>query len=110
VAREIAPSGHLTAHTIRVLHGKGDKATTRGFHPSAIDALARWTDTRRQTGIRGRTSFCTLVGSPLHPQYVRNLLHRLGAKVGISKRVQRTSRPEPPPLASLCPREKSDQA
>ena len=34
---------NLTADTVRVLHGKGDKATTRGFHPSATDALARWT-------------------------------------------------------------------
>ena len=31
----------LKAHTVRVLHGKGDKTTTtRGFHPSATDALA----------------------------------------------------------------------
>lgn len=33
-----------------MLHGKGNKATTRGFHPSATDALARWTDIRRQAG------------------------------------------------------------
>jgi integrase/recombinase XerD len=75
------------AHTVRVLHGKGDKATTRGFHPSADDALARWIDTRRQRGIRNGTLFCTLDGGPLHPQYVRNLLHRLGARAGIEKRV-----------------------
>jgi hypothetical protein len=34
----------LAAHTVRVLYGKGGKATTRGFHPSADDALARWID------------------------------------------------------------------
>jgi site-specific recombinase XerD len=78
---------NLTAHTVRVLHGKGNKATTRGFHPSATDALARWIDTRRQLGIRGKTLFCILAGGPLHPQYVRNLLHRLAAKAGIDKRV-----------------------
>ena len=39
-------------HSIRVLHGKGDKATTRGFHPTATDALARWIDTRKARGIR----------------------------------------------------------
>jgi site-specific recombinase XerD len=77
---------NLATHAVRVLHGKGDKATTRGFHPSADDALARWIDTRRQLGIRGPL-FCTLRGGPLHPQYVRNLLHRLAAGPGIDKRV-----------------------
>ena len=70
-----------------MLHGKGNKATTRGFHPSATDALARWIDTRRQLGIRRGPLFCTLAGGPVHPQYVRNLLHRLGAKAGVDKRV-----------------------
>jgi integrase/recombinase XerC len=78
---------NLTAHTVRVLHGKGDKATTRGFHPSATDALARWIDTRRGLGIRSGPLFCTLAGGPLHPQYVRNLLHRLGTRADLSKRV-----------------------
>ena len=77
---------NLTAHTVRVLHGKGDKATTRGFHPSATDALARWLDARRQLGGRGPL-FCTLQGGPLSGQYVRNLLHRLGGRAGIDKRV-----------------------
>ena len=77
---------NLAAHTVRVLHGKGDKATTRGFHPSAIDALARWLDVRRQLSGRGPL-FCTLRGGPLSGQYVRNLLHRLGAAAGIDKRV-----------------------
>jgi site-specific recombinase XerD len=77
---------NLTAHTVRVLHGKGDKATTRGFHPSADDALARWLDARRQLGGRGPL-FCTLAGGPLSGQYVRNLLHRLGDCAGIDKRV-----------------------
>ena len=77
----------LSRHMVRVLHGKGDKATTLGLHPSATDALARWIDTRRQRGIRNGTLFCTLAGGPLHPQYVRNLLHRLGARAGVEKRV-----------------------
>jgi site-specific recombinase XerD len=77
----------LAAHTVRVLHGKGGKATTRGFHPSATDALARWTDTRKALGIRGGPLFCTLQGGPVSDQYVRNLLHRLGARAGIDKRV-----------------------
>ncbi len=78
---------NLTAGTVRVLHGKGNKATTRGFHPSATDALARWIDTRHQLGIGRGPLFCSLAGGPVHPQYIRNLLHRLGAKASIDKRV-----------------------
>jgi site-specific recombinase XerD len=77
----------LDRHTARVLHGKGDKATVRGFHPTADDALARWIDRRKQLGLRNGPLFCTLDGGPLHPQYVRNLVKRLGAHAGIDKRV-----------------------
>lgn len=77
---------NLAGHAIRVLHGKGDKATTRGFHPSATDALARWADTRKRAGMRGPL-FCTLDGRPMHPQYVRAMLGRLAAEAGIDKRV-----------------------
>ena len=76
----------LKRHSIRVLHGKGDKATTRGFHPSADDALIRWIDTRKKLGLRGPL-FCTLEGGSIHPQYARNLMKRLGAKAAIDKRV-----------------------
>jgi integrase/recombinase XerD len=76
----------MAANEIRVLHGKGDKATTRGFHPSATDALARWLDTRKAMGIRGPV-FCTLKGEPLQSQYVRSMLHRLAAQAGVDKRV-----------------------
>jgi site-specific recombinase XerD len=77
----------LKRHTARVLHGKGDKATVRGFHPSATDALARWTDTRKGLPLRNGSLFCTLDGKPLSERYVRNLLHRLAASAGIEKRV-----------------------
>jgi site-specific recombinase XerD len=77
----------LDKHTIRGLHGKGDKATTRGFHPSATDALARWLDVRRQLGLRNGPLFCTLDGGPIYAQYVRALLGRLAGKAGIEKRV-----------------------
>jgi site-specific recombinase XerD len=78
---------NLARHSVRVLHGKGDKATTRGFHPSADDALARWIDTRKKLGARGGPLFCTLDGGPIYPQYVRLLLQRLAAKSGVEKRV-----------------------
>jgi integrase/recombinase XerD len=77
----------LRKHTLRVLHGKGDKATTRGFHPSADDALARWLDVRKGLGFRNGPLFCTLDGTPLHQQYVRNMLHQRAAKAGVDKRV-----------------------
>jgi len=77
----------LSRHTARVLHGKGDKATVRGFHPSADDAVARWIDTRRGLGLRNGPLFCTLDGGPLSDRYVRNLLHRLAANAGVDKRV-----------------------
>lgn len=77
---------NLDAHTVRVLHGKGNKATTRGFHPSATDALARWLDKRKGMGVRGPL-FCTLAGRPLQAQYVRLMLHRLAAAANVEKRV-----------------------
>lgn len=77
----------MKRHAARVLHGKGDKATVRGFHPSADDALARWIDTRKGLGLRNGPLFCTLDGGEISDVYVRNLLHRLADKAGIEKRV-----------------------
>jgi site-specific recombinase XerD len=77
----------MRKHSVRVLHGKGDKATTRGFHPSCDDALARWIDTRKALGLKKGPLFCTLAGGPVSDQYVRNLLHRLGRQAAVEKRV-----------------------
>jgi integrase/recombinase XerD len=79
----------LARHSIRLLDTKSGYAQTRGFHPSADDALSRWLDTRKALGIgnNGRRLFCTLDGGPLSADYVRGLLRRLSAKAGISKRV-----------------------
>ena len=98
----------FAGNSIRVLHGKGDKATTRYFHPSATDALVRWIEMRKKMGIApGGPLFCTIktsppvepgprrpkgspgrpAGSPIHPQQVRNLVHALAAEAGIEKRV-----------------------
>jgi len=77
----------LNRHTCRVLHGKGDKATVRGFHPTATDAVARWIDTRKGLGLKNGPLFCTLDGGQMHDQYVRLLLGRLAGKAGIEKRV-----------------------
>jgi integrase/recombinase XerD len=79
----------MAKHSIRLLDTKSGHAQTRGFHPSADDALARWMDTRKSLGIgnHGKRLFCTLDGGPLSDDYVRGLLHRLGAKAGVGKRV-----------------------
>jgi site-specific recombinase XerD len=75
-------------HSIRLLDTKSGRAQTRGWHPSADDALARWIDTRRALSINGRARlFCTLQGGPLSDDYVRGLLRRLAGKAGIEKRV-----------------------
>jgi site-specific recombinase XerD len=80
-------SVNLRQHSIRLLDTKSGSAQTRGYHPSADDALARWLDKRKALGLRNGPLFCTLDGGPLHPQYVRNLIKRLGLKAGIDKRV-----------------------
>lgn len=78
---------NLAAHSIRLLDTKSGQPQTRGFHPSATDALARWADTRKALGIRGGPLFCTLAGGPIYAQYVRLMLHRHAAAAGIDRRV-----------------------
>jgi site-specific recombinase XerD len=78
---------NVADHSARVLHGKGNKATVRGFHSSADDVLARWLDTRRSLGLRSGLLFCTLAGEPLSDRYVRDMLKRAAAKAGVDKRV-----------------------
>jgi integrase/recombinase XerC len=78
---------NLAAHSIRVLDTKSGEPQTRGFHPSATDTLARWTDTRKTLGVRGGALFCTLRGGTVRPQYIRVMLHRLAAQAGIDRRV-----------------------
>jgi site-specific recombinase XerD len=57
-------------------------------HTEAAAVLQRWLDRRTLLGVNGRHPlFCTLKGKPVQSVYVRNLMKRLGAKVGIEKRV-----------------------
>jgi integrase/recombinase XerD len=82
---------NLTKHTVRLLDTKSGKPQTRGFHPSADDAVARWLDSRRvlatRNGWPNGKLFCTLDGGPVSDDYVRVLLRRLAAKADIDKRV-----------------------
>jgi site-specific recombinase XerD len=76
------------AGTVTVLHGKGDKRRVVGLDPGSMAILLRWADKRPSLGLKGHAPiFCTLQGRPLHASYVRTLLHRLGDKAGIDKRV-----------------------
>jgi site-specific recombinase XerD len=78
----------LDAGTITVLHGKGDKRRTVGIDAGASALLARWIERRQALGIGPRSPlFCTLVGEPLMPSYVRAMLQRLANRAGIEKRV-----------------------
>ena len=75
------------AGTITILHGKGDRRRTVGLDPGAMAIVERWLEKRRTLGLTGRQRlFSTLQGRPLHPSYVRTMLHRLGEKAGIEKR------------------------
>jgi site-specific recombinase XerD len=76
------------AGTITILHGKGDRRRVVGLDPGSMAIVLRWIDQRPSLGLPARSPvFCTLKGRPLHPSYVRTLLHRLGDKTGIDKRV-----------------------
>ena len=76
------------AGTVTVLHGKGDQRRTVGMDPAAFALLERWLDKRRALGIGARRPlFCTLEGRAIDSSYVRRLLPRLAARVGIEKRV-----------------------
>ena len=74
--------------TIRVLHGKGNRARTVGIDDGALAVVAVWLEKRKALGLNGRHRlFCTLKGRRLQPSYCRTLLARLGEKVHIDKRV-----------------------
>jgi len=74
--------------TIRVLHGKGDKARTVGLDDRAWAVLDVWPERRATLGMNGRHAvFCSLAGKRLLPSYCRSLLPRLAEKAGIEKRV-----------------------
>ncbi len=74
--------------SVRVLHGKGDRARTVGLDAGAFALVESWLECRRRVGLdRTAPLFCTLEGQPLWASYVRQLLPRLGRKAGIRKRV-----------------------
>jgi site-specific recombinase XerD len=75
------------AGTLRVLHGKGDKARTVAL-VAGQDALERWLDRRAKLGLTARHPlFSTLAGTALSTDYVRQMTRRMAKRAGIERRV-----------------------
>ena len=88
----------LTKSTVRVLHGKGDKARTVGIDQMTAVYIQRWLDKRKQLGLTARHAlFCTITdrrgpggskkGTEISQAYVRGFLSRSRKKSGVEKRV-----------------------
>lgn len=76
------------AGTLRVLHGKGNRARTVGMDAASFSAIERWLDRRKELGLKARSPlFCTLRGQRIQTSYIRHLMKRLAEKAGIEKRV-----------------------
>ena len=76
------------AGTLRIPRGKTGHRTA-GLDPEAVAIAEQWMTHRRAVlGLNGRKPlFCTLRGQALQSSYVRSLLKRLAARVGIERRV-----------------------
>ena len=90
-ALSLRPSSlDFAAHSIRLLDTKNGQAQTRGFHPSADEALKRWIALRRGLGLTAGPLFWHIEahpGGPLSTRYVRWLTADLAKRAGVDKRV-----------------------
>jgi integrase/recombinase XerC len=73
--------------TVRVLHGKGDKARTVGIDGQALDVVRAWLGMRTASGVTSPWLFCTRDGGRLQSRYVRAMMTRLGQRAGVEHRV-----------------------
>lgn len=83
----------MATGAVTVLSGKGNKRRTVGIDAQALAVIERWMATRHAIALeRGwrptmHPLFCTMKGTAVRAPYVRVLLHRIGARAGIAKRV-----------------------
>lgn len=75
------------AGTIRVLHGKGNRARVMGIDQGTLAMVQVWTAARQRLGLSRAVLFCTLQGHPVSDVYIRAMMKRLARKAGIDKRV-----------------------
>jgi site-specific recombinase XerD len=80
------------ARRVKVLSGKGSKTRTVGVDDGGLIAIQPWLLERALLGVPPTSPlFCTIQrpgrGGLMHDAYVRAMLHKLGAEVGIPKRV-----------------------
>jgi site-specific recombinase XerD len=75
------------AGTIRVLHGKGDRARTVGADGQALDVVRAWLGARQAAGVESPYLFCTTEGGRMSSRYVRAMTGRLARQAGIVHRV-----------------------
>jgi integrase/recombinase XerD len=69
---------------------KNNKPRHAAMSPDAIEACRRWLETRGTLGLPGDAPlFCTLKGTKMHDQYVRQMMQRL------AERANWTTRPHP---------------
>jgi site-specific recombinase XerD len=75
--------------TVRVNHGKGDKARIVGIGDGALAVLQLWSAKRKELGLahNGNRLFCTLNGDPMSYSATQAMLKRRAAKAGIESRV-----------------------
>jgi site-specific recombinase XerD len=74
------------AGTVRVLHGKGDKARTVGIDGQALEVVRAWLEAREAAGWESPWLFCTRSGGQVSDRYVRSLVARLAVRAGVRHR------------------------
>ena len=73
--------------TIRVLHGKGNRARIVGIDEGTLAMIQVWVAARHRLGLSRAVLFCTLGGKPVSDVYVRAMMKRLARKAQVDKRV-----------------------
>ncbi|MBE3120500.1 MAG: phage integrase family protein [Candidatus Atribacteria bacterium] len=78
----------LEAGTVRVLHGKGDKARTVGMDFATCSMIADWLKRRALLGLNGSAPiFCTRTRRGMHRDCVNAMLRSAARRAGIERRI-----------------------